>query len=63
MTILYLEGPNVLQLGDDLIFGPLPIFGSSWDLLKHSARVFHLIRDMPPRSDISLALHTSEVGI
>ena len=39
----YLEGAEILQLGDDLVPRALPILGCSWDLLKHGARVPQLV--------------------
>ena len=63
MIVFYLEGTDILQLGNDLVSCPLPVLGGPFDLFKHGAGVLQLIRDVPPWSNIFLALHPCEVGI
>ena len=58
-----LEGADVLQLGNDLVSGALPVLGGPWNPLEHNARVFHLQDDTSSSSHTFFAPHASEIGV
>ena len=59
----YLEGAEILQLGDDLVSHSLPILGGPWDLLKNGARILQLIDSVSATSDTSFAPQSSEICV
>ena len=58
-----LEGAEILKLSNDLVSYTLPILRGPWNLLKYCARVLQLVDNMPPTSNTSLPLHSSEIRI